>query len=320
VFQKKVRWRAVHACASGGVSVTLLCVAAGMSRENYYKQRRQRAQTTVDEQLVLDLVCGERHRQPRLGVRKLHVLIEPELLLAGVSLGRDRLFCLLKRHDLLVPRARRTPRTTNSRHGFAVYPNHAKDLTLTGPHQLWVSDITYLRTAGSFVYLALMMDAWSRAIVGYDCSNSLEAVGALRALSMGLKQLPAGSAVMHHSDRGIQYCCRDYIQRLTGAGVSISMTEQNHCYENSQAERLNGTLKGELGLNATFQDVREAQGCVREAVSIYNEHRPHQALGYRLPMQVHRAGQVKFASDAAAPVALRAPCAAASPPTRRAYF
>ena len=291
-----------------------------MSRQNYYKQRHRREQATVDEQLVLDLVRTERHRQPRLGVRKLCVLIEPELLLAGISLGRDRFFSLLKRHDLLVHRRRRTKRTTNSRHGFAVYPNHAKELALTGPHQLWVSDITYLRTELSFVYLALMMDAWSRTIVGYDCSDSLEALGALRSLSMGLKQLPAGSSVMHHSDRGIQYCCRDYIERLTGAGVSISMTEQNHCYENSQAERLNGTLKGELGLEATFKDVADARGEVREAVSIYNEHRPHQALSYRMPMQVHREGLVEFAGDAPAPVALRAPCAGASPLIRRAYF
>jgi len=300
--------------------VTLLCEAAGMSRQNYYKKRCRRVQATVDEQLVLDLVRSERHRQPRLGVRKLCVLIEPELSLAGLSLGRDRLFVLLKRHDLLIRRVLRGKRTTNSRHGFAVYPNGAKDLTLANPHQLWVSDITYLRTQRSFVYLALMMDAWSRAVVGYDCSDSLEALGALRALGMGLKQLPAGSSVMHHSDRGIQYCCRDYIERLLGAGVSISMTEQNHCYENSQAERLNGTFKGELGLDATFDDVRDAQACVREAVSIYNEHRPHQALGYRMPMQVHREGAVQFAGDSTAPVALRAPCAVESPLLRRAYF
>lgn len=291
-----------------------------MSRQNYYKKRCRRVQATVDEHLVLDLVRSERHRQPRLGVRKLCVLLEPELLLVGISLGRDRLFMLLKRHDLLVRRVRRAKRTTNSRHGFAVYPNYAKDLTLTDPHQLWVSDITYLRTQRSFVYLALMMDASSRAIVGYDCSDSLEALGALRALAMGLKQLPGGSQVMHHSDRGIQYCCRDYIEWLVGAGVSISMTEQNHCYENSQAERLNGTLKGELGLDATFDDVADAQAGVREAVVIYNEHRPHQALGYRMPMQVHREGVVKFASDVPAPVALRAPSTGTSPLTRRAYF
>jgi transposase InsO family protein len=258
-----------------------------MTRANYYQQRRARQRAAVDEQLVLSLVRAERCRQPRIGVRKLGVRIGPELSAAGVRLGRDRLLRLLKEHDLLVERPGRTARTTDSRHRFRVYANLAKALAITGPHQLWVSDITYLRTAGSFVYLALMMDAFSRAIVGYDCSASLEAIGALRALSMGLGQLPAGAQPMHHSDRGIQYCCGDYIARLTQAKLAISMTEQNHCYENSQAERLNGTLKGELGLNATFAEVADAQACVAQAVEIYNHHRPHQALGYAIPMQRH---------------------------------
>src|SRR5690606_8142827 len=161
---------------------------------------------------------------------------------------------LLKAHDLLIEQRCRTARTTDSRHGFGVYANRAKDLVLTGPHQLWVSDITYLRTEGGFVYLALVMDAWSRTIVGHDCSDSLEVVGALRALGQALRQRPVGTAGMHHSDRGIQYCCRAYIGRLVKAKIAISMTEQNHCYENSQAERLNGTLKHELGLSATFAD------------------------------------------------------------------
>jgi transposase InsO family protein len=291
-----------------------------MSRQNYYKQRSVRQRVAVDEQLVLDLVRVERQRQPCLGGRKLQVLIEAELRLAGVSRGRDRLFSLLKRHDLLIRRRRRTSKTTNSRHGFAVYPNLAKWLEVTSPHQLLVSDITYLRTVESFVYLALVMDAFSRAIVGYDCSNTLEAVGALRALAMALRQLPACAHPMHHSDRGIQYCCRDYIERLQAATLPISMTEQNHCYENSQAERLNGTLKNELGLNATFADVNEARTSVREAVQIYNHHRPHQALAYRMPMAVHTIPAPPAAGDAAAPVALRAPSAAASPPIQRAYF
>ena len=294
-----------------------------MSRANYYKHRVRRTQASVDERLVLDLVRLERRRQPRLGVRKLAVLIEPDLTSAGISLGRDRLFSLLKRHDLLVERRRRSSRTTHSRHGFATYPNRAQSLVLRGPHQLWVSDITYLRTQASFVYLALVMDAFSRAIVGHDCSDSLEAVGALRALSMAVAQLPADASVMHHSDRGIQYCCRPYIERLQQAEVSISMTEKNHCYENSRAERLNGTLKGELGLDATFTDVADARAGVAEAVGTYNEHRPHQALGYRTPIQVHRGlAPVRrgpaTAGDAAAPVALRAPSAAASPHPFRA--
>lgn len=261
-----------------------------MSRQNYYKQRSQRRRRTIDEELVLELVRRERWRQPRLGARKLLHVIGPELAAAGVSIGRDRFFRLLAENDLLVPRKRRSARTTNSRHGFAVYSNLAKDLVVTTPHQLLVSDITYLRTRSGFMYLALLMDAFSRAIVGYDCSNSLEVVGAMRAVKMAIGQLPAGARPMHHSDRGIQYCCREYIQRLERSGLPISMTEQNHCYENSQAERLNGTLKHELGLNETFTDSVEAIRAVSEAVMIYNHHRPHQALGYRMPQEVHSRG------------------------------
>lgn len=265
-----------------------------MSRQNYYKQRQVRQRQRIDEQLTLELVRRERQRQPKLGGRKLLYLIEPELRAAGVTLGRDRFFALLKQHELLVARRRRTVRTTDSRHRFGVYPNRAQHLQPTGPHQLWVSDITYLRTESSFVYLALIMDAFSRMIVGHDCSDSLEAVGALRALGKALRQRPAGARPMHHSDRGIQYCCGDYINRLTDAKLPISMTEQNHCYENSQAERLNGTLKHELGLAATFADPSAAQQMAAEAVLIYNHHRPHQALGYRTPQQVHQAPPPKL--------------------------
>jgi transposase InsO family protein len=266
-----------------------LCDVAGMSRQNYYRQRRVRQRQRIDEQLVLELVRRERWRQPKLGGRKLLHLIGRELTDAGVAIGRDRFFELLKAHDLLIEKRRRAVRTTDSRHGFAIHPNLAKDLVLTGPHQLWVSDITYVRTERGFVYLALVMDAFSRAIVGYDCSDSLEAIGALRALEMAIRQLPPSARPMHHSDRGIQYCCADYIQRLTAAKLTISMTEQNHCYENGQAERLNGTLKHELGLSATFVGVRAARAMADEAVMIYNHHRPHQGLSYATPMQVHGA-------------------------------
>ena len=258
-----------------------------MTRQNYYKQRSQRQRQTIDEELVLELVRRERWRQPRLGGRKLLHVIGPELRAAGVSIGRDRFFKLLDENGLLVPRKRRSARTTNSRHGFAVDPNLAKELAVTAPHQLLVSDITYLRTGAGFMYLALVMDAFSRAIVGYDCSNSLEMVGALRGLKMAIRQLPGEARPMHHSDRGIQYCCREYIKRLDRSGLSISMTEQNHCYENSQAERLNGTLKHELGLNETFAQPHDARRAVVEAVMIYNHHRPHQALEYRTPLEVH---------------------------------
>lgn len=260
-----------------------------MTRQNYYKGRTQRKCQAISESLILDLVCQERAMQPMLGGRKLLHLIAPELASAGVSIGRDRFFDLLSAHDLLIERRVRCCRTTDSWHGFGVYPNLLKECVLLGAHQALVSDITYIRTREGFMYLALVMDAWSRAIVGFDCSDSLEAEGALRALTMALDQLPPEFRPIHHSDRGSQYCCGAYVEALTGAKVRISMTEQNHCYENSQAERLNGILKQEYGLGAEFAEKQAVGPAVREAVWLYNHRRPHQSLRYQCPMAVHTA-------------------------------
>lgn len=260
-----------------------------MSRQNYYKQRKLRQRHQVDEGLILSLVRRERAVQPQLGTRKLLHLLKGEMHSAGVYLGRDRLFSILSKNRLLIPRRRKYCRTTDSRHGFGVYVNLLKDAVVTSPHQALVSDITYIRTDEGFMYLSLVMDAYSRAVVGYDCSDSLEAEGTLRSLSMALRNLPAGSKAIHHSDRGSQYCCCAYIKKLKRRGLQISMTEENHCYENSQAERLNGILKQEYGLGGRFREKSEVRSAVREAVTLYNCRRPHQSLGYQCPMEVHLA-------------------------------
>jgi len=260
-----------------------------MSRQNYYKQRCLRYSQAVDEAFVLSLVRRERALQPFLGVRKLLVILRGEFAKAGVSIGRDRFFALLSRHGLLIERRRRYCRTTDSRHGFRVYGNLLKAVTLSGPHEAFVSDITYIRTDEGFMYLSLVMDAYSRAIVGYDCSDSLEAEGVLRSLSMALKGLPSGSKTIHHSDRGSQYCSGAYVEMLRRDGLRISMTEANHCYENSQAERLNGILKQEYGLGGRFRRKCDVLRVVSEAVKLYNCRRPHQSLGYRCPIEVHLA-------------------------------
>jgi len=261
------------------VNVGTLCEAAGMTRQNYYHQRQVRQKAAIDERLVVELVRAERRRQPCLGGRKLWHMLEEELKAADVTLGRDRFFEVIKRQNLLIGRRKRACRTTDSRHGFRVYTNLAKDLELMGPHELLVSDITYVRTEEGFMYLALVMDAWSRKIVGYDCSDSLEAEGARRALKMALAQLPAEARAIHHSDRGTQYCCQEYVTLLRRAGVTISMTQENHCYENAKAERLNGILKQEYGLGGTLPGKADAKALARQAVMLYNTHRPHTALG-----------------------------------------
>lgn len=269
------------------MNVGLLCRIAGMTRQNYYKQRRVREREWVDESLVLELIRRERARHPRIGARKLMGLIGEDLRLAGVELGRDRLFALLSRHDLLIQPKRRGTCTTQSWHGFKVYPNLTRDLVLTGPNQLWVSDITYIRTLEGFMYLSLVMDGFSRTIVGYDSSDSLEMTGALAALTMAQRQLPESKEAVHHSDRGSQYCCAAYVAQLKKRDMRISMTEQNHCYENAKAERLNGILKQEYGLGETFATKQQVRQAVKEAVDLYNHWRPHGALGNRQPMAVH---------------------------------
>ena len=271
------------------MSIATLCRAVGMTRQNYYKERTQRKRQEINESLVLDLVGQERAIQPKLGGRKLLHLIGPDMESAGVSIGRDRFFALLLAHDLLIECKSRHCRTTDSWHGFRVYPNLLKDCVLSGTHQALVSDITYIWTNEGFVYLALVMDAWSRAIVGFDCSDSLEAVGALRSLSMALGQLPNGCHAIHHSDRGSQYCCKAYVGTLKSSGLRISMTEENHCYENGKAERLNGILKQEYALGDGFSCKQDAYEAVRQAVHLYNYRRPHQSLLYQCPMAVHAA-------------------------------
>lgn len=271
------------------MTVKRLCMVAGMSRQNYYKGRVRRMKQQVDENFILSLVRRERKVQPCLGSRKLLYLLRNEFVKARVSIGRDRFFGLLGRHKLLIERRSRRARTTNSRHGFEVYKNLLKDALLTSPNEALVSDITYIRTSEGYMYLALVMDAYSRTIVGYDCSDSLESEGALRALSMALRQLPSGSKAIHHSDRGCQYCSGAYIQKLRRRGLRVSMTEDNHCYENSQAERLNGILKHEYGLCGCFLRKSDVLCAVHEAVKLYNYRRPHQSIGYRCPMEVHLA-------------------------------
>lgn len=261
-----------------------------MTRQNYYKQRMIRERLTVDEKLVLELIRKERSYMPRLGCRKLLYLVQPELEVAGVMIGRDRFFALLRRHNMLIERPKRGARTTYSRHGFAVYPNRAKDMQVTGPHQLLVSDITYIRTDEGFMYLSLVMDAFSRKIVGFDSSDTLEMDGVMRAGAQAIKQLPSEAYAVHHSDQGSQYCCEPYIRQLQAAGMGISMTEENHCYENGKAERLNGILKQELGMGTSFTRKAMVAPAVAQAVVIYNQCRPHWKLNLGVPERVHSDG------------------------------
>lgn len=239
--------------------------------------------------MVIRLVQKVRRYQPRIGGKKLYKLLKADLIKMEISIGRDKFFELLGKHGLLVKRKRKYVRTTESWHYYHKYKNRLKQKQLTAAHQAYVSDITYLRTREGFVYLFLQTDAYSRMITGWHLSNSLAIEGAVAALKMTLRQCPDPFEVIHHSDRGIQYCCKEYVALLKKHHMIISMTEENHCYENAMAERVNGILKGEFLLDEEFADKASALKAVREAIETYNTRRPHWSLQLCTPIQIHMA-------------------------------
>jgi putative transposase len=265
-----------------------LCRLSGISRQAHYKQKRVRQRDAIEEDLVVEQVGRKRAEHPRMGARKLLLEIGADLLKAGISLGRDRLLEILRGRGLLVRPKRRGARTTYSDHSLPVYRNLLYALEPTTPDQVWVADITYLDTDEGFVYLSLITDLVSRKIVGWHLGESLEASQSVRALRQAIDQLPANRWPIHHSDRGSQYCCREYVEVLMERDLPISMTEANHCYENCYAERVNGILKNEYNLDLRFRTKAQALSATRQAVDMYNNHRPHSSLGMQKPAQIHR--------------------------------
>ena len=259
-----------------------------MTRQNYYARRTRRRRRQVDSELVVALARAERRLQPRLGARKLRVLLRVALQEAGVRLGRDRFFEVLREHDLLLePKRSEHPRTTSSYHSLPVFKNLIQGRKARRPNEVWVGDLTYLRTEEGFMFLALLTDQMSRKIVGYHCGDSLESMGCQRALEMALKQMRPGEQPIHHTDRGSQYCCHEYVQLASGRGLALSMTETNPCAENALAERMNGILKSEYGLDQRFKSKAQTRQAVDQAIHLYDTRRPHTALGHQFPAVVH---------------------------------
>lgn len=269
------------------VSLKTICQFFDHSRQAFYKRQKNALKTFLEEQMILSEVGRIRRILPKLGSRKLHI----DLKNLGFKIGRDKLFNLLRKNDLLVKRSKRSSQTTYSKHWLKKYPNLIQGMPLTGPNQIFVADITYLKTLSGFVYLSLITDAFSRKIVGWDVSNSLSFEGALRALKIALKAVPHPEGLIHHSDRGIQYCCHDYVKLLNNNHVLISMTEENHCYENAIAERVNGILKQEFFLNQTLPSLKVAKELVNNAILTYNSLRRHMSINYKTPNEVHSCPQ-----------------------------
>ena len=264
-----------------------VCRQLGISRMGLYKKEKRELQQQLEAELVIKQVQLIRKDQPRLGVQKLQVKLREMMSRHGIKLGRDGLFDLLREFDLLVKQRRYRHYTTNAKHPFYKYPNLVKELVPQRPGQLWVSDITYIEVDGRFCYLFLITDACSKKIVGYTLSESYSVSGALKALQMALKNNRPEAGLLHHSDRGIQYCCLQYTALLKRKGIKISMTENSDPYENAIAERVNGILKTEL-LQATYTDAQSAKRSVEKAISIYNHERPHMSIGMLTPNQAHK--------------------------------
>jgi transposase InsO family protein len=262
-----------------------ICIAHGVSRQGYYQWKKRETKQNYEEEIVLQLIYEKRKRQPKLGGRKLHQRLKNRFKKLGFKIGRDRLFNILSNNGLLVQYKKRYAKTTNSSHMFRIYKNLIKEVVIDKPNQVMVGDITYLDTMEGFVYLAILTDVYSRKILGYDVSESLSVEGSLRALKMALKGIKNTEAMIHHSDRGIQYCCNEYTKTLKDKGINISMAERGNPYENAIAERVNGILKIEFLLNQKFRTKKQASIAVRESIKIYNEERPHMSLDYMTPSE-----------------------------------
>ena len=231
----------------------------------------------------------QRKLLPRIGGRKTYYLITPHLILNDIKFGRDKLFRLLRENDLLIKPRRRYIQTTNSKHWLKKYPNAARGLKLTAPEQLWVSDVTYLKTEEGNCYLTMVTDAYSRKIMGYSIADNMEARTVAEALRMAINnRCYKNKDLIHHSDRGLQYCSKDYIAIANSAEIKMSMTEQSDPYENALAERMNRTIKEEFCLDHLLKSKLQTYQAVKEAIWLYNNYRPHQSLSLKTPQQQHK--------------------------------
>jgi putative transposase len=270
-----------------GRQVRRLCALLGYSRQAFYQQQVKAEQSALEAELIIQEVLRIRNRQKRVGTRKLQMMLAPVLAGHRINIGRDALFDLLADNNLLIRRRRRkVPRTTFSDHGLKKHPNLIVGMSVLQPNKLWVSDITYIPLKDSFAYLSLITDAYSRMITGYYLSKNLRAEGCVKALTMALKQLPKGHELIHHSDRGCQYCSTEYVEQLQGRHIAISMTQNSDPRENAIAERVNGIIKQEF-LALSYDNFNLAGEGVKNGIHIYNNERLHSSVDMLTPVQAH---------------------------------
>lgn len=259
-----------------------VCAIFGYTRQGYYKHIKANQVHKERDSKVIQMVQQIRIRQASVGGKKLHKMISPT-----IKIGRDYLFKLLAYNNLLQKAKRRFVRTSISGQKKTNYPNLIKHVKIEKPNQVWVVDITYLTTCNGFVYLFLVSDLFSRKILGYYVSSDLTSDSACCALNKTLATYKDAEGTIHHSDHGIQYLSKKYIEILKNNGMIVSLTGPDHCYDNAVAERINGILKQEFGLSHTLASKKVANELVRESVTIYNNERLHISLGYETPSSVY---------------------------------
>lgn len=275
--------------SSSPINVSDCCALLGFSKQAYYKHRLHCEKKSLEEDVLLREVLAIRQSLPVLGGRKLHEMLA-ERLPGTLIPGRDKFFDILRSQGLLIRKHReKRPMTTLSWHHFHKYPNLWKGRIPDAPNQVWAADITYIKMGnGTFLYLSLVTDVYSHKIVGWSLSESLGMEGPLNALKDALKELPKGHRLIHHSDRGVQYCSNAYVNLLQENGIQISMTENGDPRENAVAERVNGILKEEWFNREVIESPDKGKTRTQEIVRIYNEIRPHMSNDYLTPQQAHQ--------------------------------
>lgn len=271
------------------IGLARLCAWFGVTRQAYYQHFWSMTDHVIEEDLIVQEVLQIRKNHRWMGGRKLYEKLYPFMLEHQIKMGRDAFFDLLSYHGLLIRRRKRRIVTTNSSHWLRKYPNLIRDFVPTAPNQLWVSDITYWKINNKDVYINLITDAYSRYIVGYHGAPTLEAIESIKALKMALKTTKNNQpeSLIHHSDRGVQYCSSDYVKLLQDNGIEISMTENGDPLENAIAERINGIIKNEYLIDYSVDNIGNAQQLLKKAVELYNYDRPHMSIGNLTPAHVY---------------------------------
>ena len=270
------------------MNCTRLCEQFGLSRQGYYKLLRRHSKESTESEQVKGLVRRVRVKHAKMGGKKVHEKIKPQLAQQGIRCSRDRLFSILREGGMLIRKRKRYVKTTQSYHRFFKYQNMVKDKDINGSEQVWASDITYIRTKEKPMYLSLVTDVYSKQIMGWELSDNLRTVNCITAMRMAVgRRQYRDRALIHHSDRGLQYCHPDYIALLEKNSIRVSMTTKHDPYENAVAERVNGILKDEYAIES-FRTEKEARREIKAAIRLYNTDRPHLSCGYRTPQQAHR--------------------------------